>query len=117
MYKQVLSDKEYRDAQAEYGPKSFRAGMGAEAIKELQSLGLDIKVLNETKEEIKIGEMIDDEDVAPMDVNMAGLEDTPDQYANDSDFAEFDEFDFDDAADDGDDFDISADGDDTDDLN
>ena len=30
---------------------------------------------------------------------------------------EFDEFDFDDAADDGDDFDISADGDDTDDLN
>lgn len=35
MYKQVLSDKEYRDAQAEYGPKAFRAGMGAEAIKEL----------------------------------------------------------------------------------
>ena len=93
-------------------PESFKV-----LIKELQSLGLDIKVLNETKEEIKIGEMIDDEDVAPMDVNMAGLEDTPDQYANDSDFAEFDEFDFDDAADDGDDFDISADGDDTDDLN
>ena len=93
-------------------PESFKV-----LIKELQSLGLDIKVLNETKEEIKIGEMIDDEDVAPMDVNMAGLEDTQDQYANDSDFAEFDEFDFDDAADDGDDFDISADGDDTDDLN
>ena len=93
-------------------PESFKV-----LIKELQSLGLDIKVLKETKEEIKIGEMIDDEDVAPMDVNMAGLEDTPDQYANDSDFAEFDEFDFDDAADDGDDFDISADGDDTDDLN
>ena len=93
-------------------PESFKV-----LIKELQSLGLDIKVLNETKEEIKIGEMIDDEDVAPMDVNMAGLEDTPDQYSNDSDFDEVDEFDFDDAADDGDDFDISADGDDTDDLN
>ncbi len=34
-YKQVISDKEYRDAQEEYGPKAFRAGMGAEAIKEL----------------------------------------------------------------------------------
>ena len=34
-YKQVLSDKEYRDAQNEYGPKAFKAGMGAEAIKEL----------------------------------------------------------------------------------
>ena len=93
-------------------PESFKV-----LIKELQSLGLDIKVLSDTKEEIKIGEMIDDEDVAPMDVNMAGLEDTPDQYANDSDFAEFDEFDFDDAADDGDDFGFSVDGDDTDDLN
>ena len=93
-------------------PESFKV-----LIKELQSLGLDIKVLSDTKEEIKIGEMIDDEDVAPMDVNMAGLEDTPDQYANDSDFVEFDEFDFDDAADDGDDFGFSVDGDDTDDLN
>ncbi|MBO6062184.1 MAG: DNA-directed RNA polymerase subunit beta', partial [Clostridia bacterium] len=35
MHKQLLTDKEYRDAQAEYGPKAFRAGMGAEAIKEL----------------------------------------------------------------------------------
>ena len=32
--KQVLSEKEYRDARDEYGD-SFRAGMGAEAIKEL----------------------------------------------------------------------------------
>ena len=34
-HKQLLTDKEYRDAQAEYGPKAFKAGMGAEAIKEL----------------------------------------------------------------------------------
>ena len=36
-YKQLLTDKEYRDAQAEFGPKAFRAGMGAEAIKDLLS--------------------------------------------------------------------------------
>ena len=52
MYKQVLSDKEYRDAQAEYGPKAFRAGMGAEAIKELlQQLDLE-KTEKELREEI-----------------------------------------------------------------
>ncbi|MCR5611480.1 MAG: DNA-directed RNA polymerase subunit beta' [Clostridiales bacterium] len=33
--KQLMTDKEYRDAQAEYGPKAFKAGMGAEAIKDL----------------------------------------------------------------------------------
>ena len=37
LYKQVISDKEYRDAVDEYGPNAFRAGMGAEAIKELLS--------------------------------------------------------------------------------
>ena len=36
-YKQVISDKEYRDALDEYGPNSFKAGMGAEAIKQLLS--------------------------------------------------------------------------------
>ena len=35
LYKQILTDKEYRDAQTEYGPKAFKAGMGAEAIKTL----------------------------------------------------------------------------------
>ncbi len=35
MYKQVLSEKEYRDACDTYGRKSFRAGMGAESIMEL----------------------------------------------------------------------------------
>jgi len=36
-YKQVISDKEYRDAMDQYGPNSFKAGMGAEAIKQLLS--------------------------------------------------------------------------------
>ena len=34
-YKQVITDKEYRDAIDEFGAKSFKAGMGAEAIKQL----------------------------------------------------------------------------------
>ena len=34
-YKQVIRDKEYREAVEKYGPDGFRAGMGAEAIKEL----------------------------------------------------------------------------------
>ena len=34
-YKQVIRDKEYRDAIEKYGPNGFRAGMGAEAVKEL----------------------------------------------------------------------------------
>ena len=35
MKKQVLTDKEYREYQEQFGVKSFRAGMGAEAIREL----------------------------------------------------------------------------------
>ena len=34
-YKQVIRDREYREALEKYGPNGFRAGMGAEAIKEL----------------------------------------------------------------------------------
>ncbi len=34
-YKQVIRDREYREAMEKYGPDGFRAGMGAEAIKEL----------------------------------------------------------------------------------
>ncbi|MEY8339152.1 DNA-directed RNA polymerase subunit beta' [Lachnospiraceae bacterium 62-35] len=34
-YKQVLSEKEYRDEVEKYGSNAFRVGMGAEAIKEL----------------------------------------------------------------------------------
>ncbi|NCB30705.1 MAG: DNA-directed RNA polymerase subunit beta', partial [Clostridia bacterium] len=52
LHKQLLSDKEYRDAQAEYGPKAFKAGMGAEAIKELL-LQLDLdKLEGELRTEI-----------------------------------------------------------------
>ncbi len=34
-YKQVLSEKEYREAVERFGSKAFRAGMGAEAVQEL----------------------------------------------------------------------------------
>ncbi len=37
MYKQVITDKEYRDAIEQYGYGSFEAGMGAEAIRTLLS--------------------------------------------------------------------------------
>ena len=52
-YKQILNDKEYRDAIDKYGYGSFDAGMGAEAIKKL--LGdIDLeKESAELKEEIK----------------------------------------------------------------
>jgi len=36
-FKQVLNDREYRDAVAKWGSKAFKAGMGAEVIKELLS--------------------------------------------------------------------------------
>ncbi len=42
VYKQVLSEKEYRDAEEEFGYGSFRVGMGAEAVKELlQAIDLE----------------------------------------------------------------------------
>ena len=50
VYKQIISDKEYRDAIEQYGPDSFKAGMGAEAIKQLLSeidLEKDYKELKE----------------------------------------------------------------------
>ena len=34
-YKQVITDKEYRDAVDQFGEGSFKAGMGAEAVKQL----------------------------------------------------------------------------------
>ena len=86
-------------------PESFKV-----LIKELQSLGLDIKVLAENKEEIKISEVYeDDEDTAPLDVRIDGMED--DTREREADFGMFDEDedeedeDFDDDFDDfGDDF-------------
>ena len=51
-YKQLLTDVEYRNAQREYGSKSFKAGMGAEAIKELLSQIDLAKTAKELREEI-----------------------------------------------------------------
>ena len=40
--KQVLSEKEYRDAVEKYGYGTFRVGMGAEAVQELlKNIDLD----------------------------------------------------------------------------
>ncbi|MPN18586.1 DNA-directed RNA polymerase subunit beta [bioreactor metagenome] len=76
-------------------PESFKV-----LIKELQSLALDIKVLSDTREEILIGED-DDDDIVPIDINIAGLEDTP-SFAplgeEEDDLEDFDDFeDFEDA--------------------
>ncbi len=51
-YKQLLSDYEYSEAIKEFGPKSFKAGMGAEAIRELL-MQIDLeKTAEELREEI-----------------------------------------------------------------
>jgi len=92
-------------------PESFKV-----LIKELQSLGLDIKVLSDTREVIEIGESIDDDEPTIMDVNIAGIEDAPPMVHEPGAFAEFDEFaEFDDDEDDDvaasvlDDLDLDAD--------
>ena len=52
-YKQLLTDKEYREAQEKFGAKALKAGMGAEAIKELL-MQLDlVKLEGELKSEIE----------------------------------------------------------------
>ena len=52
-YKQVLAEKEYRDAIERFGAGSFRAGMGAEAVLELlKAIDLD-ELSEELKEELK----------------------------------------------------------------
>ena len=72
-------------------PESFKV-----LIKELQSLGLDIKVLNDTREEIAIGED-DDDDMMPLDVNISGAEDLPpapiQSEEEDDDLDDLDDFD------------------------
>jgi DNA-directed RNA polymerase subunit beta' len=55
-YKQVISDREYREAVEKFGPDSFVAGMGAEAIKKLLSevnLEKEYKELKEILETAK----------------------------------------------------------------
>lgn len=52
-YKQILNDREYREYQEQYGPKSFKAGMGAEAIRELL-MQLDlVKLEGELRAEVE----------------------------------------------------------------
>ena len=50
-YKQVLTDKELSDNREKYGEKSFRVGMGAEAIKELLQ-AVDLEKESETLKRI-----------------------------------------------------------------
>ena len=45
---QILSDREYHEAQEKYGPSAFKAGMGAEAVKEML-VNLDIEKEIKTK--------------------------------------------------------------------
>ena len=84
-------------------PESFKV-----LIKELQSLALDVKVLGQDRNEIEITED-DEDDLRPMDINIAGIEDMPDlpvdedgkdeddefgdedDFGGDEDFGEFDE--------------------------
>ncbi len=54
-YKQVITDKEYRDCIEKYGEDSFKVGMGAEAIKEL------LMAVNLEEESIALKAEIDNE--------------------------------------------------------
>ncbi len=92
-------------------PESFKV-----LIKELQSLGLDIKVLAENKEEIKISDVYDDEDdTTPLDVRIDGMEDDERERDLDFDMFDDDESEDDDFDDDfGDEFDDEFDDEDED---
>jgi DNA-directed RNA polymerase subunit beta len=80
-------------------PESFKV-----LIKELQSLGLDMRVLSESREEIEIGEDDDEETRFTDNINISGLEDTPNLPMSDEDEDDdLDDLDF------GDDFDEGSD--------
>ena len=77
-------------------PESFKV-----LVKELQSLALDIRVLNEAHEEIELGEDEDEETRFTDNIKIDGLEDTPNAYPADTDedvfedeegFDDFDDF-------------------------
>ncbi len=54
-YKQLLTDKEYREAIGTFGEDSFKAGMGAEAVKILlQKVDLDV-IAEELKNDVENG--------------------------------------------------------------
>ncbi len=50
-------------------PESFKV-----LVKELQSLGLAVEVLNEEEEEVTFNEDIDTGDVRSLDINISGFE-------------------------------------------
>lgn len=58
-------------------PESFKV-----LIKELQALCLDVKVLNDDKEEVKLKELIDD-DIDDLEVNIEGTEELVPQPPSD----------------------------------
>jgi DNA-directed RNA polymerase subunit beta len=79
-------------------PESFKV-----LIKELQSLSLDVKVLSDANEEIKIKESIED-DIGDLNINIEGSEDMPPQEPfvdypeeedEDLDLEDFEELNFD----------------------
>ena len=47
---------------------------GRVLVKELQSLGLAVEVLNEEEEEVTFGEDVDGGDVRSLDINISGFE-------------------------------------------
>src|SRR5262249_27443164 len=50
-------------------PESFKV-----LVKELQSLGLAVEVLNEEEEEVTFAEDVDGSDVRSLDINLSGFE-------------------------------------------
>ena len=57
-YKQILSEKEFREAEEQYGDNAFRAGMGAEAVLELLKTALQYLGVNANAQYIAIGIVI-----------------------------------------------------------
>ncbi|MBQ9188800.1 MAG: DNA-directed RNA polymerase subunit beta, partial [Clostridia bacterium] len=84
-------------------PESFKV-----LVKELQSLGLDIRVLNEAHEEIELGEDDDEETRFTDNIKIDGIEDVPNNYSEDDD--SYDDEGDDDFDDFGDDFDDAENG-------
>ena len=68
-------------------PESFKV-----LIKELQSLALDMKVLDKDNNEIILRESLDDDDT-DLPVSISGIEDDEDEVVNEHDFSEDSEID------------------------
>lgn len=63
LYKQILTDREFREYQEKYGENSFKAGMGAESIKELlQAIDLETEA-SEMKRALMDVDVKDGEDL------------------------------------------------------